>query len=177
MHPEYIKRFWSFVDSSGGNEACWLWTGRKDRRGYGVFPRKGPGGSRFAHRTCLELVTETSIPKGMCACHICDNPSCVNPAHIFIGTHAENMADAAGKGRLSGRRCATGDAHWSAKRPELIPRGNLHPNRKLDEDDVRLIRRLFDNGEVSGVELAKRFDVTPQAISLIVRRKNWRHVS
>lgn len=88
------KRFWHKVDKTGD---CWLWLGHKSSKGYGGVQVDGL--SKKAHRVAYELVNGP-IPEGLYACHTCDNPSCVNPAHIFLGTQHENMADMVAKGRL-----------------------------------------------------------------------------
>lgn len=103
---------------------CWNWLKSKNRvGGYGVFHRNGK--KHYAHRYYYEAVFG-EIPKGMSACHKCDNPGCVNPDHIFIGTHKENMMDAAAKKRI-GRN----------KRPRLVGEKTCLKGHSLIEKDKR----------------------------------------
>ena len=114
------KRFWAKVDQSKGSDSCWLWTGGTMVAGYGVFyPTKGhPIG---AHRY-VWILTHGFIPEKMQVCHHCDNPSCCNPDHLFLGTPSENTKDMVRKGRHSG--VIPEPTYGEARRRLLQPR---HP--------------------------------------------------
>jgi hypothetical protein len=108
---------------------------------------------RRAHRVSYELVAG-DIPDDLLVCHHCDNPPCVNPAHLFLGTVADNAVDAVAKGR------------WA--------RGERSPMSKLTRDDVDEIRALFESGAFSKMDLSRRFGVSHTTIRRIVAGTTWR---
>lgn len=177
-------RFARRVVVPADERACHLWTGgAKLNGGYGSI---GVGGRMArAHRVAWELANGP-VPPGMCVCHRCDVPACVNVAHLFLGTHAENAADRNAKGRQ-----AKGDGHPSRTRPEALargdrsgsrvhpearPRGSAHRHAKLTEESVVEIRARVAAGE-PGSAVARRFSVGPSAVRDIAARRTWRHVA
>jgi hypothetical protein len=101
-------RFWRLARRRAANE-CWPWTGTKTPKGYGTITEDGR--DRRAPQVAWEIANHQPFPRGKIACHSCDNPSCVNPAHIWPGTYAENIRDMVSKGRSAGQRkthCANG---------------------------------------------------------------------
>lgn len=92
------KRFWPKVDASGGDNSCWTWRASKHTNGYGQIGSGGRGRPLLSHRVSWQL-TNGDIPAGMVVCHKCDNPLCCNPAHLFLGTQADNLKDMTDKGR------------------------------------------------------------------------------
>lgn len=151
MDTHLLKRFWSRVDRSGH---CWEWTADKFNNGYGRFYFEGR--QQGAHRLAYELIIGT-IPDGMCACHKCDNPSCVRPSHIFIGTQLENMRDAAKKGRTRG-----------------FQRGNKPSHALFTDDEVREIRwRIKNRGSQSLLSLATEMGINYQTMYAIKVRRNY----
>lgn len=158
-------RFWSKVIKT---DNCWLWTaGRAGSQLYGAF--KIDGIQRRAHRVAWELVNGP-IPPGLVVLHACDNPICVNPAHLRLGTNAENSADMVAKGRQ-----ATGEHSGSRLHLEKRPRGERHHKAKLTEAQVREMRTLAESG-VSSPKLAKQFGITKAAVLDIIHRRHWSHI-
>lgn len=133
------------------NTGCWLWTGPVCVKGYGV--------GRWNRVTRSHRVSWAAfrggIPAGMCVCHKCDTPSCVNPDHLFLGTNADNVRDRLQKGRS---RYAYGELAGSAK---------------LTADDVRCIRASSG----TGAALSRAYGVSRNQIRLIRNRVKWKHVA
>lgn len=153
------------------NTGCWLWTGNTDEQGYGRVKIR----NRFVyvHRVSWET-HRGPIPIGMCVCHWCDTPPCANPAHLFLGTNADNAADRHKKGRsvLCGAR---GDRNGMRTHPERVRRGSASLLAKLSSNDVLEIRRRFDEGETR-FSLASAFSIHPGTIWKIIKRVRWRSI-
>jgi hypothetical protein len=160
------KRFWSRVNKNGPQirndlGECWIWTAGKFQKGYGAFPcfNKTLKAQRVSF--CLEY---GDIAPEFFVCHKCDNPSCVNPSHLFLGDIHSNGADMSAKGRAA--KCG----------PTNPTRGELHHKSKLTEKDVLEIRRLSKTGQFAQRQLAKQFDVTRSTIFKILKRDYWKHI-
>ena len=153
-------RFWDLV-AKGEPDTCWLWRGSTNGQGYGQVrtgsTKQGNRRMEKAHRIAWTL-THGPIPKGLWVLHSCDNPPCVNPAHLFLGDRSANMRDREEKGRAR------------------HPRGMAHGRAKLTDDDVRTIRARYAAGGVTQEALAAEYGVQHPTIGQIVRYKHWRHV-
>ena len=159
MLDQQIDAFWSKVNISSSKKDCWEWTGARKPKGYGnVRINKR---YKVAHRVAFELANG-EIPAGYIVCHICDNPSCCNPTHLMLGTARSNAADMLIKGRQ--------------KKAEGAARGVVNGNSKLNDEDIREIRKLYNGGTHNQYKLAEMFGVSQAAIGSIVRNKTWRHI-
>lgn len=156
------EQFWLKVQRLDGG--CWLWCGARDAKGYGHFWIHGENWR--AHRFAWFL-THGPIGSGLFVCHHCDVPSCVNPAHLFIGTHADNMRDCAKKRRSP--LCRPRD-------PALQVRGEKNAAAKLTEAQVREIRARHATGAITFADLGRQYQVSGDTIIRVVRRTWWRHV-
>lgn len=146
------ERFWRKVKKG---EGCWLWIGGKTSGGYGEIQINGK--KCYAHRVSWQLFNR-EIPRGLYVLHHCDNPPCVNPNHLFIGTQSINILDANNKGR--------------AKPP--IMKGEDHACAKLTLMEVREIRKLYQEGQTNKTKIAKLYGVSDMNIFKIINRKTWR---
>jgi hypothetical protein len=137
-------------------DACWLWTGSVVAEGYGVLWKDGK--NVRAHRISWEL-HYGPIPDGMKVCHKCDNPPCVNPSHLFLGTNRDNTQDSISKGRYK--------SNWPGYG------GSDHPMAILTEDAVAHIRATYKKGVVSMKSFADRFGVSIGTIAAVVHGRTW----
>lgn len=159
VREEDLKRFWLLV-KKGERDECWPWIGNKTPKGYGRFRFRGP----LVASTRFSILIATGISSEDLVCHRCDNPPCINPAHLFYGTYSENLKDAYSKGR---------------KKPTISPacreaRRNTRNHVKLTPDQVREIRRR--TGVESDRKLGKQFGVDRTVIYKIRNRKIWNHL-
>lgn len=154
--PTPLERYWGYVDTSGGPDACWPWTGHI-RHGYGQM-RVGNKKQVPAHRWGYEQRVGP-IPEGHGVLHRCDNPPCQNDRHWFTGTHADNMADKMAKGR------------------QRNVRGDEHPSAVLSAEQVRAIRTGYAAGGVKYADLARQFSTSKSNIASIINRTTWQHVA
>lgn len=136
------------------NSDCWIWSGAVSIYGYGLMSVNSNMGAVYAHRLSWMLKNDKIVPDGMHVCHKCDNPPCVNPDHLFLGTHQDNMDDMYKKGRARRNR------------------GSKNHASRLTESDVIEIR----DSKVSGSLMAIKFGVSRQLVSLIRQRKLWQHI-
>lgn len=146
--PSMRDKFETCVDKSGD---CWIWQWMLDKDGYGLFAYNGK--QYRAHALALQFDGRPATTERPFACHTCDNPACVNPAHLYPGTPLDNMRDAKDRGRMPiGAEC-----HMA----------------KLTDGDVRAIRSATG----THAEIAARFGVSPSNVTMIRRRKTWKHVA
>jgi len=150
-----MHNFWNKVQKT---DACWEWIGSKNNGGYGKF---------WLNKKCIDshrvswMLTYGDIPENKYVLHHCDNPSCVRPDHLFLGSQTDNMQDMLSKGR--------GTWHGNS-----MP-GESNPRARLTKEDVLKIRQLFSDG-MRQTDIAKQYNMSVMAIHSIVRYKTWKHI-
>ena len=151
---------------------CWFWTGCCNRSGYGMITISSKLCKivSYVHRVMWEEKFG-KIPDGLYVCHHCDNPPCINPDHLFLGTHQDNMDDGKKKGRF-----ASGERHYQFGHPERFFRGENNGMSKLTEQDVRDIRRKFKVPGILLRHLAEEYKVHLRTIQNVVNYNTWKHV-
>lgn len=158
---------------------CWEWQGGRDADGYGYTTFAVVAGKN-THSLTRQLWAAIygNIPAGMCVLHRCDNPPCCNPAHLFLGSHADNVHDKFAKGRAI---VYSGSDHWTKKRPEAIPKGSIRGQAKLTEEIVKEIRQRKTTRSCSiralVKQLAAEYGVCNGTIQKVIWNKKWKHVA
>lgn len=152
INDRVTSMFWERVSKTDG---CWIWSGNRSPRGYGRIKVKGI--TRLAHRFSWALHYGLP-PSDMMVCHTCDNPSCVNPSHLFIGTAKDNAKDMIDKGR------------------KVIVKGDDVYNAKLTNQDVVEMRRVYSLGQKTAAEIAVDYGVTKEVARNAIKGITWKHV-
>lgn len=156
IYPPVEIRFNNQVTKT---KTCWIWKGAIGSKGRGYICVK-PGKRQQVHRFSYEYYIG-KIPTGLLVCHHCDNPLCVRPSHLFVGTDQDNKNDMVAKGRSTKGRMA----------------GEKHPFAQLTDFEALEIKRLFASGDYSQKELKNKFSVSYSVIHGIVREKRWKHLT
>lgn len=153
---ENINNFWKRVEKT---DNCWIWRGGVNSRGYGnfAFRKNGKVINNRAHRFAY-ILSEGKVPLNLMVCHKCNNPLCVRPDHLYMGSGSDNVQDAI----ISGL--------WNP------PQGEKNGMSKLTEKEVRKIRKMFASGNYYQKELANIFGVMRENISQIVNKRSWAHI-
>ena len=160
------KRFWTKVQKSGEND-CWIWKAATDKDGYGKFKIKTT--TTRANRVAYELA-KGPIEDSLIILHSCDNPPCVNPNHLSIGTKADNHQDMVNKGR---KKYFFGDENGARKHPERLRRGEDHAMAKLNWEQVEHIRESVRLKRFTQRQLAEKYKISPATVCLIIKNKIW----
>lgn len=148
---DYDKRFWKYVEKS--NNGCWTWLRGKTKAGYGYLTINYK--NHYAHRLSWRL-TYGIIPKNAVIMHRCDNPACVNPEHLRLGTQKDNLQDM-----------------WNKQRGSM---GNEHPFAKVTDEDVKKIRKLGKIKNLYRREIGEMFGISRQAVTDIIYNRTWKHI-
>lgn len=165
VDPENIQLFWEKVNKEGPfpdpikypdlKDRCWVWMGSTMKDHYGQVSKWN--WSCLAHRFSYEMNVGHIPSTCISVCHKCDNPACVNPSHLFMGTHQDNMRDMKEKGRIP------------------IRVGELHPRAKLTWEDVVSLRERYKNGESIRL-LSSQYGMSQGSIGYAINGTNWKHV-
>lgn len=148
------QRFWSNVNKSHP-DSCWEWQGVINSNGYGTLK---VGQRAWLATRLLWTWLHGEIPQGMCVLHKCDNPPCVNPDHLFLGTRKDNYDDMVAKGRLNRAR------------------GEHQGSAKMTADKVRELRRLYEKEGKTQIEISGIMGIHQTTVSRIIERRTWKHV-
>ena len=175
-------RFWDNILKTDG---CWLWQGTKCATEGFTYGQAWHEGKRWKAHRLSWLLHKGAIPARMCICHTCDNPLCVNPDHLFLGTQGDNNTDRHNKGRDG---AAYGEHNGSHTHPESRPRGerhysHTHPESRRGEANGRArlrTRDVVDIRRMQGIaqrRIAKIYGISKSQVGNILRGESWNHVN
>jgi hypothetical protein len=180
---ERIAAFWAKVNKESGHWwngiQCWFWIAGGTKAGYGTFSY---GGRQIGAHCVSYILANGPIPDGLFVLHRCDNPACVNPDHLYVGTSKENTHDMMAKGRdqftyrVQPERVPRGDDHYTRRNPELARHGEQLGHSKLTDELVREMRRKYAEGGATQYALAAEFNVSVATVNRVVKRRLWQHV-
>jgi len=148
---DFEKRFWSKVSKG---HSCWDWEAARNSKGYGRFWLNGKTVNAHRLAYCLYHGLELVDIRGECICHSCDNPSCCNPEHLWLGTDADNIWDRDNKGRGN--------------------KGKKNGRAKLDEEDVVSMRRRYPTETLR--KLANEFEISKSGVWSVISHRTWKHI-
>lgn len=146
----FVAKFW--VKVSEDKSGCWIWTGRTLPFGHGQTTFGGK--LQLTHRIAWQLI-HGEIPDGKCILHLCDNPACVRPDHLFLGTKSDNNTDRANKGRNAPKS------------------GEMNGRAKLTWDDVRIIRSRYNSGTAKVKDIINEYKIGKSTFWHIIRNETW----
>lgn len=153
-HEQIVSDFWSKIAITANDDLCWEWQAGKKKKGYGFV---GIGGEiRVSAHRYAWIYPDYVIPEGMQVCHSCDNPSCCNPKHLFLGTNQDNVDDKVNKGR--------------------VPIGEKSGAHKMTNEKVASARAKYATGNVSLRQLVEEYGVTHNTMWCIIHNVTWKHV-
>lgn len=156
----FRERFWAKVQITDG---CWLWTAGRNKGGYGQIGKGGRIAGPILAHVASWILHYGQIPGGLFVLHHCDNPPCVRPDHLWLGTIKDNVDDSIAKGR-------------SSPPPINDNRGERHGMHKLTELAVIQIRELYQPGIVRQQDIADMFGVSRRCVAMVIHNQRWKHI-
>lgn len=158
-------RLWRRV-TLGDGDACYVWQGATESFGYGVIGDENgrQGGNLLTHRASW-MLTYGPIPEGMCVLHACDNPPCVRPDHLFLGTRLDNNLDMVNKGR-----------HAAQIGTHNLPRGEEHRRSKVTGAQVLDMRARYQSKQASVQQLADEYELDVSTVHRMATGRAWKHL-